>query len=233
MRAIFFKNKISKGDLLDLDGPTAKHLISATRVRLGEEVLILNNSGSKYKSTITSIDKKSLKLKVGTPLKGKRSNVPDIILMLPKKEAFIDILKSIVELGVHNLYPFSSEYSQQKLEISGERLERVLESSIIQSNNPFGVKIRKMRPFSEISQLTKEYDQTVYFSSIEKSTLKNRGEANLSRTLIIIGAEGGLSSSEEKYLKEILVDFVNLPTYILRSKTAVSTAVGFLCGLKS
>jgi 16S rRNA U1498 N3-methylase RsmE len=54
----FFVDKIS--DEIVIDGEEFRHAVSVLRIRENDEIIVLDNTGYEYLSTVTKIDKKSL-----------------------------------------------------------------------------------------------------------------------------------------------------------------------------
>lgn len=225
MRAIFYDEPIPEvGDAL-IEGERARHLIKSSRVRKNEKVLLLNGKGQVACAHIVEITKKEVIVQIESIEIMPRLHEIDLIVCLPKKDAFEDIIRSAMELGVGRIIPCYSEYSIRNFKYL-ERFDKIIESAMIQSNNPYQIKIEDVVEFNEIEQIISEYKNTFYFSSQTK--LKG-GVASSGRSVIIIGPEGGMSLSEEESLTSNAdISLIHLNCPILKAQTAVSAGVGFL-----
>jgi 16S rRNA (uracil1498-N3)-methyltransferase len=185
---------------------------------------VLNGLGLRVVTNVTSVGKKQVVLKVQSLDQTKRKHFLSLAIGLPKKDAFEDILKISVELGIENIYPLTTKYSQYLYE-PNERIQRIIESAMIQSNNSF---FPVIHPQVSLESFLNAHNFPLYFlNSLEVET-KVSANKN-SQTCFLIGPEAGFTKDEvnllrnHKYISEI-----HLPTPILRAPTAVATAAGFL-----
>ena len=112
MRAIYYPSPIDASTTnIILEGEASKHLM-VVRVKLGEAVLVLNGEGVRALTEVISISKNQIELSVQSFTQSTPSHEISLAIANPKKEAFEDILKMAVELGVMNIHPLSSEFSQ-------------------------------------------------------------------------------------------------------------------------
>ncbi len=229
MRAIF----LGASQFLDhqenfvIKDDNAHHLIKVVRIQLHEKILILDGKGNKRFCSITQINKKEVHLQLDKKIFETRKHNIDVFLGAPKKEAFEKIIKLSVELGISQLYPFTGAFTQLK-NFSEERASRLIESSIIQSNNPYLLKISPFLPFQNIIELSKNYKSVLYFTPQASPQDISTSFTQEDKILLIIGPEAGPSLEEEKTLLSIPnMAFLSLNTYILRSETALATAMGY------
>ena len=66
MRAIYLKNtkEIKSGDILNIEGEKAHHLLKVARIKKGEDLFIFNGNGLKITAKVNEIKKKELSLNV-------------------------------------------------------------------------------------------------------------------------------------------------------------------------
>jgi len=231
MRAIYLPNEIfDLSQEVHVAGDNAHHLLNVARIRSNDSVLILNGSGTLYESIVINIDKKKLDLKVISIKKIENRNLIDLAICRPKKEAFELILKIAVELGLNKLIPTNSAYSQ-KFPVNDNRLSKLIESAVVQSNYPFKFELDQERDLIKLN--FEEYEQVFLFTNQTDSKFKTPLAGK--NILYIIGPEGGFSEEEIQLLKEqSKVHIVSLETNILRAPTAVAVGAGWILGqLKS
>jgi 16S rRNA (uracil1498-N3)-methyltransferase len=227
MRAVFCDLDIQAGNsTIVISGERAHHL-NVVRVKVGEEILILNGVGRKFYAEIINITKKDVTLKILKFESSKPNDILDLAIAAPKKEAFEDILKISVELGINQIVPLFSQYSQYEYSPS-ERSARVLESALVQSNNQYLPKILKQVDLDNFLEFSE--GQILYFSADQTNCLDLVDLK--SKIIILIGPEAGFSSVEEAKIKaSSKVKVIHLKTPILRAPTAVAAAVGYILGL--
>ncbi|MBC7429487.1 MAG: 16S rRNA (uracil(1498)-N(3))-methyltransferase [Bacteriovorax sp.] len=224
MRAIFypFENHAA-GDLIQITGDSVHHLTVA-RVRENEKILLLNGKGQRLLGIIQAFSKKSVDIKIAESENCKPSHELSLAIAMPKKEAFEDILKMAVELGVTEIFPLTSDYSQHEFS-PNDRIQRILESALVQSNNPF---FPHIHPEQILNGFLSSHTGSIAFFNSKTSDPEKVQESETKKT-ILIGPEGGFSAQEIatilKYPKTLEI---HLPTPILRASTAVAASIGFL-----
>lgn len=232
MRAVLVQQlkteDIQVGDLVKVEGDQARHLIKVIRVRLDEEILLLNGQGIKFYGQVSSVDKKSVGVLIQRVESTGRKMHMDLLLGLPKKDALELIVRQACELGLGKIFTYFAKYSQYELE-KPERLNRIIESGVIQSNNPFLLEVNNVKSLEDIIPITKAYDLVVYLS-MEQGELSSLEKIDAhSKILLVVGPEGGFDRDEDIFFKQLEnVIPVNLPTYILRSPTAVVSSFGLI-----
>lgn len=220
--------EIKEKDIV-VEGNPARHLIKSLRIKLGDKVLLLNDSGAKFYAEVNSVEKKALSLEILEEKKLSRKFNVDLALCMPKKEAFELSLRMSVEMGVSEFIPIKTSYSQLK-DYKTDRALKIIESAVVQSNNPFGITYNEFSTFDKLIELSAKYDQVVYFSSFPREDDKLNVSAD-QKILYIIGPEGGLSKEEELALETLKnLKVCHLPTSILRTPTAVAVGLGHILG---
>ena len=223
MRAIFhpFSN-VKKGEILTIEDERARHL-QVVRVKPNEEIKVMNGLGKSLIANTISIAKNKVELDVKEIQQEPCFHQISLALALPKKDAFEDILKITVELGVKEIYPLFSTYSQYEFSHS-DRIDRILESALIQSNNPF---FPIIHPQIELKDFLNSHGhQIVFFNSKPSSASKS---LVVDTQTILVGPEGGFSEEEINLvrMRKDLVE-IHLPTPILRAPTAVASSIAYL-----
>lgn len=230
MRAVFYPfEKIALNETIQVTGDTAHHL-NVVRVKINEVILLLNGKGARLTGNVLSIQKNLVEIQTTKFEESKASHELSLAIANPKKDAFEDILKAAVELGIKNIYPLSSDFSQYDY-LPSERIDRILESALIQSNNAFMPTIYSQQSLKDF--LAKHSDTIVFFNSKITPGPMNDSAAQEKKT-ILIGPEGGFSPLEVEIISQYSsIQEIHLPTPILRAPTAVASSVGYLLALRN
>ncbi len=225
MRAVYNDfNFVDSGDVLIITGDAAHHL-NVVRVKVQEVVLLMNGKGSIIHGEIQSISKTQVEIIIQKAMSFEPLHELSLAIANPKKDAFEDILKSAVELGIKHIYPLTSNFSQYDYAPS-ERIQRVLESALIQSNNPFFPVIHEQQTLLNFLNI---HNETLVFFNSQNTYSANKNNTDPLSKTILIGPEGGFSPNEVMdILKYQNVLEIHLSTPILRASTAVATSVGYL-----
>lgn len=229
MRAIyypFFENEDLSS--VSLSGESAHHL-NVVRARVGEEILLLNGKGTKLFAVIVAIDKKTVIVDiVGRNFEAHQHSIT-LAIATPKKDAFEDILKIAVELGISHIRPLSSHFSQYDYAVN-DRTSRLIESALVQSNNAWVPEIAQQ---VSLSKFLEELALPLFFFNSRPYEIKKKNPIVPSEFVVLIGPEGGFSNEEISLISQHPhTTPIHLPTPILRAPTAVATSVGYLLALK-
>lgn len=232
MRAIYIKDQIyNTNELVEVRDENYNHLARVCRLEVNENVKVLNGQGDSFITTCLEISKKSLVLRVDNAYKENRKFNVDVCLGLPKKEAFELCLKNAVEIGIGRIFPFISQYSQWKIK-NFDRIDSLIESAMIQSNNPFYLIVDEPHQKLEtISPLLDGYD-TIVLASVKNGVNNDKKYFKPDeKILIVIGPEGGFSEVEEDFfLNNKKCRVFNSMGPILRTPNALSVTAGFVLG---
>ncbi len=232
MRALYLNtlNEDGAKELL-VTGESAHHFIKVLRLKMDESVLLLNGKGLSAQSKVTSFTKSEMVLAVGDRHFDERSVRVSLALGLPKKDALESVLKACGEMGVEEIIPLETKFSQ-RLEFNEERIQRILISSIEQSNNAYLPHFRESLKWPELENLAARFDETIYFTSQSSPELPPRSKSDSKKFLIVIGPEGGFSQEEEGDLLKLQQTSncygVKLPLPIMRTPTATCVAMGYI-----
>ena len=227
MRSILVPDSdISKDHLIEIQDEKFHHLKNVLRAKVDLEVLLLTGKGEGRIFKIVEITNKKISLVPVSELKkASPSHEIDIAIGKVKKDSLDLIIKQCCELGVRNIYVVNCEYAQC-YKINNDRIDRLIESAIEQSNNYFLPNLYEVG----FSDPPYELYQQIFLFSLK------RGKANSvlpGRSLLMIGPEGGFSEGEERQILALENTVaINFDMPILRATTAVPCALGYVYGLQ-
>ena len=217
----FFVDKIE--EMTELSGEEFEHAKNVLRIGVGDEVILLDNSGKEYTAVVAQVEKKRMTLNVVREEIGEREAAADVCLLfgyLKNADKNEFIVQKAVELGVKKIGVFSSEFSSAYMNANKlERLNKVSKEAAKQC-------LRSVAP------------EVVYYDTLEKALVSADGYANKlfacefatdsqrdvgtlqGSTAIVIGSEGGFSRADEERANELGYASVTLGKRILRAETA-------------
>ena len=106
----FFVERIEEETLLE--GEEFEHAKNVLRLAVGDEVVLLDNSGKEYAAVIAAVEKRNMKLHVLKVNEGDREATTDVVLLfgyLKNADKNEFIVQKAVELGVKKIIAFSSD----------------------------------------------------------------------------------------------------------------------------
>jgi 16S rRNA (uracil1498-N3)-methyltransferase len=109
---------------VDLDGSAARHLSSALRMKVGQEIILFNGQGGEYAAELTEISKNRVSVKVVEYRDIDRESALKVHLAIgvSRGERMDLIVQKATELGATEITPLFTERTEVKL--TGERLEK-------------------------------------------------------------------------------------------------------------
>lgn len=202
------------------------HLVSALRVKIDDTILVLDGNGKSKTCKVSKIGKKEVILTGGAIENHKRFHTIDLLLSPPKRDSLNDCLRAACELGIRKIYLFQSEFCQNK-KIDTKRINKVLKSALVQSNNHFLPEVISLEN-NELKDI-EDYDSS-YIFHLDEDAKTGLVDGPIMNPLLVIGPEGGFSSTDMVLLEESLrsPSITKLTTPIMRTHTALCVASGWL-----
>ena len=204
------------------------HLLNVARIREGGLITLFDGKGLQSLGIIKEINRENISVCIQSKEMKIRPHHIDVAIGTCKREACELIMKMAVELGVNRLIPLKTEFSQ-KIFLKKERQERLLISALKQSNAFWIPEVTTLSSFDDFN--FSYYDNIFYFNLQRGNSMPQKKKRD-TKSLILIGPEGGLAPREEESLLQYSNLFlVHFPTYILRTTTAMPTAMGRIFAL--
>lgn len=227
MRAIYLKDIVlKKDDPINIEGDKFHHLKNVVRINKEDKILVLDGKGLGRIYNIGEFKKNNLRLEPSDIFK-QTAHKKDIDLVIGKlkRDAMDLAVKQACELGVKNIFIIHTDFSQT-YSLNLDRLERIVDSAIEQSNNLIRPTIRERE---NIRAVNFDHYQHAFLFSLKGNEGRKGFQGN---AVVLIGPEGGFSAEEEEFLFKInSIQAIKLDMPILRAATAVPCALGYIHGI--
>lgn len=233
MRRFWYGDRPEDEQIL-IEGDLFHHIFSVCRFPVGGHFELLTADRSALFVEVTSIQKKSAEVVV----KESRT-LPEIpkpwlhlCVSLPKFATFETILEKSVELGVHTIHPFVSDYSFVKSsrkvsESKKQRWQKVIVGATQQSGRG---ELMTVAPIQTLQENLEEFNRKTKVQGLFlyegqsalslKSALSAEPYDSIEEIWAFIGSEGGFSEQEVDAFGRQRLDPVTLGSQILRVETA-------------
>ncbi|MCJ7833187.1 MAG: 16S rRNA (uracil(1498)-N(3))-methyltransferase [Deltaproteobacteria bacterium] len=218
-----------------MQGDEARHLLQVLRMKVGDQVMLFDNSDQQYQARIAFISGDKVHFQILGRQTVMRESPIRIILGLPliRPQPFEWILQKGTELGVVTFRPFYSVHSRrnfEKAEIESrmERWQKIIVEAAKQCERNVLPELFPAVSFTDILEEGKEAVKIILYEEESSRTLKDleRQPSSLSSVLALIGPEGGFHKEEvQKAQKKGFVP-ISLGPRTLRSETA---ALALIC----
>ena len=217
----FFVENIDEQTLLQ--GEEFEHAKNVLRLGVGDEVILLDNSGVEYTAVIAEATKKQMLLNVIGKAIGDKEAAVDVALLfgyLKNADKNEFIVQKAVELGVKKIVAFSSEFSSAYMNANKlERLNKVSKEAAKQCLRSVAPNVEYYDSLEGALACVDGYENKLFaceFATESKADVS----ALCGSTAIVIGSEGGFSREEETLAAERGFSSVTLGKRILRAETA-------------
>lgn len=222
MQRYFAKEK--NGDVFILGNDDLYHIRTVMRMKDNDKIYVVYDKTT-YICCLENV-KKDILVRIQEVVENRKENTLEVTLFLPLlKEQKMDlVLQKATELGISRIIPMTTSRSIIRLNDGKEdkKLERWRRICKEASEQAHRETIPEVTSIIDIMNVSLLPGLNLVCSTVEKEKnikyiLQNHRECD--RINIVVGPEGGLSESEENYLKEIGYLPVTLGNNIMRVET--------------
>lgn len=205
---------------------TSKYCIQVLRHEKGDKVLLADGRGHKFTAEITDDNRKKCGLKIlGTETVPPPARALRIAISFTKNASRIEwFLEKATEIGIQTIIPLVSQRTEKE-KIKAERLQNILVSAMLQSQQFYLPDLQEPQAFDKIVKNNKDPQQLIAHCLPEQKQELHQVMQPGKDTLILIGPEGDFTSEEIKLALEQGFVPVSLGNTRLRTETAGMVAV--------
>ena len=228
---LFYNPNVSEADsILNFDKDESRHILRVLRKKSGDIVHITNGKGWLFISELISVEQKYCSAKIISKQEFKKRNYKLHLAVAPTKinDRFEWFLEKATEIGVDVITPIICDHSERKV-IKTERFEKIIQSAMKQS---LQYQLPELKPLTLFKDFIKQdFTGQRFIAHCEETERKSLKSQIKSRTdiTILIGPEGDFSETErEEILNFKGVQSIKISENILRSETAVISAISII-----
>ena len=190
---LFYSNYKATDRFIVMNEIDSKHISKSFRKNIGDSIRLTNGLGCVCNAEIIEKGKK-IKVKIKSIEKFEAPNLSIHIAISPLKNIsrFEWFVEKATELGISQITPIVCEHSEKK-KVNIERLERILISSLKQSNQFFKPKINSINTFENF--ILNREDQLL-IANLKTSNKLSEKLFTKPNICLMIGPEGGFSESD-------------------------------------
>lgn len=234
MLPVFIVEELAEKGELFVSGDEAHHAISVTRIKVNEIIALTNGKGRKVSAEVTSITKKSFSAKILSVQDFPVSKVwLTVMQALTKGDRARETVELLTEAGVDEIIPWSADRSIGNFKDEKESLEKWrlwARQATKQSRRSWFPQISPMKSGASASEVLNYYDLALLFHESDGGKLSDQlskasSQKELSKVLLIIGPEGGISEEEVSAFLDKAALLVAMGLPIFRSAHAGAAAL--------
>lgn len=241
MRTIraFFDDISDSVPSVAITGEYYNYFKNVLRLKKNDSIVLFNNlDGLEYSTEIVAITNKAIELDIIDTTKVDNENPYTINLYqsLIKIENFELVIQKATELGVDNIYPIITDYTNLKFDFKNieKKLDRWQKIAIGASEQSRRVFVPKVHPPIELKTLkmaTNQLNLTLCPYAINDSSLSSKLKS-ADDINIFIGPEGGFSDAEMTSFRDNDFETISLGKRILKAETAPINIISVINFLK-
>ena len=217
--AIFYEKGIAEG-VRTLTEDESKHCTQVLRHSSGDEIMIFDGLGGKYRAILNEVSKKACNFElIGSEIEPRKDFTIHLAISPTKNADRMEwMVEKLSEIGVDQLTFLITQHSERK-NLRLDRLEKKAISAMKQSGSGFKLRINEMQRFKGFVKETESDLKIIPHVDPKHSYLTSQLGASKS-TCILIGPEGDFSLEELQLAKDHGFIPVSLGKNTLRTETA-------------
>jgi 16S rRNA (uracil1498-N3)-methyltransferase len=216
-------------EFLELNANTSHHLATVLRANIGDRVILFNGDGREYCGTLQQIQKKLVTINITHQASVQRESPIYIHLGqgLCRGDKMDWVIQKSVELGVNEITPLITDYSNVKLDAERsdkkqQHWQQVMISACEQSGRTILPRLHPIQPLAQWVQNTEASLKWILDPNDPQPLTTHLKPDSIA---LLIGPEGGLSPSEIEAAQIARFNAVQLGPRVLRTETAPIVAL--------
>ncbi|MCH5160877.1 MAG: 16S rRNA (uracil(1498)-N(3))-methyltransferase [Clostridiales bacterium] len=224
----FYVNNIKSP--LELTGDAHTHAAYSLRVRVGDYITVFDGKGVECSCKVTSVNKDKTCLEIIDTREnvGETKTEYSLYLSVIKQDRFELAVQKATELGVSNIIPVYSSYTQRVGNLNIDRLHKIAISACEQCGRSKVPTIEQPIEFDELLERTKHTHMIFPWEREMHGSLMEAID-NSKSVSVFVGPEGGITEQEKIALVNAGAHSVTLGPRILRAETAAITTLSVIC----
>ena len=225
------------GTTIDLPGAVAHH-IAVVRLAPGELITLFNGEGGEAQASIVSVAKRSVTAAVQAQI-AREVELPYAVTLaqaLPEASKMDWIIEKAIELGAAGIVPLAAQRCVVRL--SAERAEKKLahwQAIIVSASEQSGRnRLAQLAPLQEFNQWSRQQDlhKRILLTPRADQSLADWARHQPPQAVtVMVGPEGGFTEAEETAAIAAGAIGLAMGPRILRTETAVLSALATLSAL--
>jgi 16S rRNA (uracil1498-N3)-methyltransferase len=201
----------------------SKHICRVLRLKIGDDVAILDGNGSLFETKIIDDNPKRCTVEIVNHSFQEKPTSEIHIAIAPTKmmDRLEWFLEKATEIGMTEITPLLCDNSERK-QIKDERLEKILVSAIKQSK---GMYLPKLNPLTDFNTFIQKHPEGLLAHCYENEKNAMKDVFVFNNCPILIGPEGDFSTKEVELALKSGYKTITLGENRLRTETAGIYAV--------
>lgn len=235
MKRIYCSAILQEGSTYQLEEKYYIHLIRVIRLKVGDQIILYNETNGEWLSNISDINHKKVEATTIKQFNLPNSELPIDLLFSPiKSQNSESIIRQATEMGVQKLFPTLFTRTVVK-KVNKEKFEAYAIGASQQCGRFSIPHIGNFIKISDQKSLLSEKIVLFFDENLTGKTTREVAREVLSKgdkpdLLVVIGPEGGFTDDERQLIKQYSKTFfdIQLGPRILKADTAVVAALSLV-----
>ncbi len=233
----FYVSREINGDNISIsDAKQLHHLKDVLRLKIDDEVIVIDIEGNEYTCLIRSLNKQEAVLTVKVRKRAEAKKVRSTVACaIPKKAEMNDIIDKLTQLGVDSIIPMETErvivkLNDTKKEARLSHWRRIAQSAAQQSQRNSIPLIEPITSIESVVSHSQDFDLKLIptLSGERKHVKEVLTGCKPSNILVLIGPEGDFTPREIELAKSAGFIPVSLGDSVLRVATAAIAITSYI-----
>jgi 16S rRNA (uracil1498-N3)-methyltransferase len=230
LHRFFYPGTMAANSIVTLESDTAKHIWQVLRMDEGDKLLLTDGKGTVANGEIQFVERHKCNVMVlDTAFEERNNKQLHLCVGFTKNNSRNEwLLEKATELGVASITPVSTERFQ-KIHIRHDRWSKILQSTILQSQQSYLPELQPMMSLSDMLKHYAEIPQKLIAHCIadeKKHPLHEMLKTNQD-AVVLIGPEGDFSPEEVTLCTANGFTPISLGVQRLRTETAAITVAAY------
>jgi 16S rRNA (uracil1498-N3)-methyltransferase len=223
---------VTAGETVVLSGDEARHAVVVRRIRVGEQVVLVDGHGTSATCTVEDTTKSSLTAEVDAVTFSERpSPTVTVVQAIPKGERAELAVEVLTEIGADRIVPWAAArcvgvWRGERVAKSLAKWRSTAREAGKQSRRAWLPEVMDLATTAEVAELLEAADLGVVLHEAATSSLGSVSLEGVSSVVVVVGPEGGITDEELSSFAAGHV--VRMGEPVLRTSTAGVAAVAAL-----
>jgi len=233
MELYYTDSKNVFSNYLNIIGTEVRNISKVKRHKTSDMIFVTDGTDNEYQTMITTIKKNCIEADIINKTRKVRETTTKVTLAqsIIKGNHMDFIIEKATELGVYEIIPIITARTIASVsDKKAQRYQKLMLTAMKTSTRTHLLHLTKPMIFDKLLDTFSEYDLTILAYEEEKNNRLTDvlTKKILNKVLLIIGPEGGFSSSEIKTASERGIKCFSLGIRRLRAETAAISALSLL-----
>ncbi len=242
MRRYWVPSASIQGETAQIAGEVFHHIFEVCRQEVGSKFELITEKSLAHFVEVIQVGKKSAQAKVLESRQIPELPLPHIHLALsiPRFPVMDAVVEKAVEMGVHSIHPFFSDYSfvRKNANVPDNKQDRWKKIVISATQQCGRGELMSVQEPVDLENILSEFNRTkgrlglFSYEGDAKKTIREYLQAipreGLTEVWVFVGSEGGFSTQEVSKFQALRMEPVTLGEQVLRVETACITLSAIL-----